>query len=1300
MKSNATSNKKKQIKKEDPEESFPIVAIGASAGGLEAMTDLLKSLPPNLGMAYIYVQHLSPHHESMLETLLGNSTKMKVQQAKNNEKMLVNTVYVIPPNTEMQILDGHIKILERPKMPAISMPIDILFSSLAAIHKENVIGIILSGSATDGTLGLQAIKYEGGITFAQDESAKFDGMPKNAIATGVVDFVLSPKGIGEELEQISRHPLLKTNRSESKEKAEFDSKNPDFAILIKHLQKRTGVDFKLYKMNTIRRRIQRRMLLHKAKSLKEYVKFAIGGGIAKLDTGDPKGVPELDLLYADLLIKVTNFFRDAEACKYLKSTLLPRLLKSKSPSEPLRIWVPACSTGEEAYSIAIILKEIKDNEKSDIPIQIFATDLNQDAVNKARIGVYTKNEVANIPPGKLTRFFTKSNGNFRIAQAIRDLCVFAPQNILTDPPFSQLDFISCCNLLIYFDEAAQKKAIATFHYALKPEGYLMLGKSESVGQNTRLFSSVNKKLKLFQCKKNAGTDGLPVSNFLLTEHLSIPPDEPGFINLVEIAAKENDFEKTINQQLLAHLAPSTVVINKQMEILEFRGDTNKYLTHTSGKASLNILKMANPEITFELRNAIRTAFKTQKPCEKKPIELVGETNIFSLTAVPFLINEEPLLLIVFKTIPKEILLKGKNISESTAVTRDRRIKKMEEEMAAYRDELRTITHNYEASLEELQSANEEVVSSNEELRSINEELETSKEEIQSTNEELASINQEIQTRNELLNESYTYAESIINTIHNPFLILDKDLRIKVVNQPFYKKFRLREADTEGVLLYELGNGEWNIPKLRELLNATLFKNKAFENFEVEQEFPVIGKRMLLLNAKKIIQAAHREQLILFAIADNTEPRRLALEIQEDENKRLVEKIKMQGKVGEAQMAANAYIRNVFKQAPVSILVLKGTSFVVDMINEKGLQMWGTSYKKVINKPFFEIKPELQEVLGKTLTEVYNNGKPCILKEFSGKYKRNRKLYEGYFNLNLHPLTDLDGNITGITCISNDVTLEVVAQEKIAKQASEFENAVKERTRELKNANELLAIKNKELIIKNKELESFTYISSHDLQEPLRKIQTFAGRILDKEDQNLSEKGKDYFRRMNNAALRMQTLIRDLLDYSRLSTHDRKFELIDPTSIIEDIKDELNETIQLKNATIEIGEICQVKIIPFQFRQLMQNLISNSLKFSKPNVPLSVIIKSKIVKGKKVHNDKLLSDQEYCHITFSDNGIGFEERFVEKIFDVFQKLHRKEEYPGTGIGLAIVKKIVDNHHGVITVKSKLGKGTTFDIFIPV
>lgn len=861
----ATPTKKKlPAKAEAKENSFPVVAIGASAGGLEAMMELLKYLPADTGMAFIYVQHLSPDHKSMLTEIMSKKTKMIVQEIDDMDKIQPDNVFVIPYNKGIEVTDGHIKLIPRSENSS-AISIDILFSSLAEAQKERVIGIILSGSASDGTLGMKAIKQEGGLTFAQDDTAKFISMPHSAIAAGVVDYILSPKEMALELARLSKHLLLKISGVKSGEEDLIENSNPDLKIILNQLHKATGVDFSVYKMNTIKRRIIRRMMLYKISHLNEYAKLL------------SQKEEEIDILYQDLLINVTSFFRDTDTHSYLKETLLPKMLKRKKTGESLRIWVPACATGEEVYSIVMMLLEIQESNATNIPVQIFATDLSEQAIRKARTGFYTKQDLETVSPKRIQRFFIKADGGFRVTKAVRDMCIFATHNVLRDPPFSRLDFISCCNLFIYFDIAAQKKVINTFHYALNEDGFLMLGKSENISQSTNLFTSFNKKYKIFSRKINSDTRTLPALLPRYTQQNSPVKSVSGTTKHSAnrtISVNHSGLDNAIDAVLVSEFMPASVVINYQMEIIQFRGTTDLFLTHPKGKATFNILKMARPDIAFDLRNMISKVIKTNHRVRKSGIEMKIDAvvRIISLEIVPLEIeSNEPLLLVLFT---EQEQIENFSLQEegrkSNSVAKDRRIMKLELELAAAHSDALAIAQEQEAFTEELQSANEEVVSSNEELQTVNEELETSKEEIESVNEELTTTNQELQTRNDLLNEAYRFFEALFATIHEPMIVLDKNLRVKSANQTFYQIFNVKEEETEGMLLYDLGNKQWEIPRLRELLDDILPRNTHFHHFEITHTFPFIGEKTMLLNAKHIIQKMNHEKLILLAISDITE----------------------------------------------------------------------------------------------------------------------------------------------------------------------------------------------------------------------------------------------------------------------------------------------------------------------------------------------------------------------------------------------------------------------------------------------
>ncbi len=594
------------------ESEFPIVGVGASAGGLEAFTQLLKRLPVDTGMGFVLVQHLDPHHESILTQLLARATEMPVHEVTNNLRVQADHVYVIPPNTSLRIVRGVLELQPRSRNRTGLRSIDAFFESLAQDRREQAIGVILSGTATDGTLGLEAIKAEGGITFAQDHSAKFDSMPRSAIGAGCVDFELSPEAIAKELVRIARHPYIaggrergeaalpargkirstaKAGDADGLERMEAGAAGPaggnSHEKILRLLRHHTGVDFSLYKSPTIHRRIARRTVLNQRPTLASYAEFLRGN------------VPELDALYADTLINVTSFFRNPEAFDLLRQRIFPSLLRHGG-NDPVRVWVLGCSTGQEAYSIAMVFAECVEKTARPRKLQVFATDLNNANLDKARHGLYAKTLVQDVTPERLRRFFIEEEGGYRVIKSLREAVVFARQNLISDPPFSRMDLISCRNLMIYLEPSLQKKLIPTFHYALKPEGVLFLGASESIGGFPDLFESVNKKHKFF-VKKAAPTLAfhLPLKK-IAGERVSVekmPPPPPSLSGRKLNEAADNyrgelSAEREADRVTVNQFAPPAVLINADLQILQFRGPTGPFLEPPTGKATFDLLKMA------------------------------------------------------------------------------------------------------------------------------------------------------------------------------------------------------------------------------------------------------------------------------------------------------------------------------------------------------------------------------------------------------------------------------------------------------------------------------------------------------------------------------------------------------------------------------------------------------------------------------------------------------------------------------------------------------------------------------------
>ncbi|MDP3557447.1 MAG: CheR family methyltransferase [Bacteroidota bacterium] len=1340
------------------EKSFPIVAIGASAGGLEAISLLLKNLPPDTGMAFIYVQHLNPDHKSSLPSILSRITKMEVQEIEDMEHMKPNNVYVIPHNKIIKVTDGHIKLLPRPKNSSF-ISIDVLFSSLAVTHKENTIGIILSGHANDGKIGLKAIKEAGGITFAQDGSAQVSSMPKSAIASGAVDFILSPKQIALKIASISKTGFLKKNVKKNQEKKIVENKLSDLDTIFEILLKENGVDFNQYKMPTIKRRLNNRMVHQGVKTQKDYLKLLL------------KNKKEIKLLYKDLLINVTDFFRDTETFKYLKTTLLPKIINNKTPLETIRIWVPACSTGQEAYSIAILISELQENKIKKIPVQIFATDLAEHAIQEARTGIYSQSNMKSVSKKQLENFFIKTGHNYQISKEIREMCIFAPHNILSDPPFSRMDFISCRNLLIYFNSSTQKKVFNTLHFALNDGGYLLLGSAETIGTPSPLFSTVDTKFKVYSRKKNAVkrktielSSFFPKINSNPKKALSIPKN---------INGNPAALESAIDSFLLSDYMPACVVVNKDMEVLQFRGPISLYLTHPSGKASLNILKITRPEFIFELRRAITTVLKTKQKVIKKGIELKtgALTQIVSLEVSPLKIDwDETLLLIVFKLqeqVEKFIdTTPGKN---NNSKLKDRRIKNLLEELNVARAEMKIVFETQESTYQELQAANEEIVSSNEEFQTLNEELETSKEEIQASNEELLSSNSELQIRNDLLKESKEYSEAVITTIHEPMLVLHEDFSVKSANKSYYKKFAANEKETEKISFFELDNKQWNTPTLKKLLKDVLTKNSSFENFEVKYIFPGKGEKIMLLNAHSIIQKVNSEKLILLAIADVTEVRKLALELLKKENaqelsianKKLAFQIIEKEKHAAELIIANKELifqnKEKEKRAAELILANKELAFQNKEKEKRAAELIIANKELAFQNKEKEKRAAELIIANKELAFQNKEKEKRTAELVNAKYARS------LIEASLDPLVTIsaNGKITDV----NEASIKATGIERenlIGTNFSEYFTDSKKAQLGYQQVFKKGFVADYPLTIKHKngKLTDVLYNASLYKDDENNVIGVFAA-ARDVTEQK-----------------RIETELLEAIVFAELATkfaEDEKIKAENATRIAEDVmkskqqflanmsheirtpmnaiigftkivlKTELSEKqkeylsaiqvsgdnlIVLINDILDLAKVDSGKMTfeksPFNLRSSISSMLhlfeskiqEQNLVFVKEydnKIPeiligdsarLHQIILNLISNAIKFTSRGKISvsvnliretkDSVTIEFSVSDTGIGIQENDLESIFENFQQATRRTAslYGGTGLGLAIVKQLVEAQGGSIHVKSKIDEGSTF------
>ncbi|MFA6029687.1 MAG: chemotaxis protein CheB [Elusimicrobiota bacterium] len=751
---------------------FPIVGIGASAGGLAAFEAFFSAMPVGTesGMALVLVQHLAPDHKSLLSDLVKRYTRMQVFEVSDGMKVLPGCVYIIPPNRDMALLNGTLQLLEPAASRGLRLPIDFFFRSLAQDQRERAICIVLSGTGSDGALGVREVKGEGGMVMAQKpESTEYDGMPRSAIGTGMVDFVLPPAEMPDYLIRYVAHAFGGPRRPAppAAAKAE-DMLSKVFALL----RVQTGHDFSKYKPNTIARRAERRMALQQIATLEDYVRYL-------------RQTPaEVDALFRDLLIGVTKFFRDPEAFKTLEEQAVPRLFAGKAAGSTVRVWVPGCSTGEEAYSIAMLLQERLDSLKTNCRVQVFATDLDRRAIEHARAGVYPPSIAADVPPERLARFFVQQpgGGDFVVHKGLRDLMVFSEQDVIKDPPFSKLDLISCRNLLIYLDAELQEKLIPLFHYALSPGGVLFLGSAETVGEHLDLFGPLDRKAKLYRRKEVLLDPRRPtVGRFL-------PLSTPGGVvprrGAGRSGEKKLQLRELTERALLQHRAVVGALVDARGDVLYLHGRSGRYLEPSPGEAGANILKMAREGLRRDLATALHGA-ATRKETARRPglrVKTNGDFTEVDLTVRPLGAAGEGLYLVVLEDAPGKT---GAPLSRRASVTRGApnaeegaRVAALEEALRAKDEHLQSTVEELETANEELQSSNEEMQSVNEELQSTNEELETSKEELQSVNEELSTVNTELQTKVNELSRTSNDMSNLMTGMGIATIFVDHQLRIQ------------------------------------------------------------------------------------------------------------------------------------------------------------------------------------------------------------------------------------------------------------------------------------------------------------------------------------------------------------------------------------------------------------------------------------------------------------------------------------------------------------------------------------------
>ena len=1230
--------------------------------------------------------------------------------------------------------DGHLRAEER--VEGRHLPIDYFLRSLASDNTSKAIGIILSGTASDGTLGLKAVKAEGGITFAQEpSSAKFDGKPRSAIAAGVVDFVLAPEEIAKRLVRLAQHPYAATKTEEDSEAGQETESALNRILHV--LRSVTGNDFTHYKHATIRRRIQRRMVLHGSEKPDDYLTYL------------QENHAEARALADDLLICVTSFFREPEALEVLAARVFPEILKNRSPEDAIRIWVPGCATGEEAYSVAICLTEFLERSGANVPFQIFASDISEGAVEKARAGIYGMPALADVSPARLKRFFVKANGGFQIAKSIRESCIIAKQNIAKDPPFHNLDLITCCNVLIYFGPVLQRKALATFHYALKPGGFLMLGPSESVGPLSHAFSPLDKKFRLYSKQPGSGPLNLPV--------LASEPLEAGDTTAAAAGGQARvalDVQKTAERMLLAQYAPAGVIVDDALNVVHVRGDTGAYLQVASGEPTYSLLKMAREGLVVALRTALLKARQKKAAVSQQvAVRQNGQLKEVHLKVVPisgssggtgradalhFLVLFEGAEPAAPPAPAQDEAKRPKAAANGPAGAKTggmrvaRENARLKQELGATREYLQAIIEEQEASSEELKSANEEAQASNEEL-------ETAKEELQSANEELNTVNDELKTRNVALTEvnndltnvltginvplvmvgrdlnirrftpsmepmlnlidsdigrsisdlkpninlpdlqellrnvvsggspaareiegpkgrwyslqvlpyrapdkkvdgallmlldidairrSRDFAEAIVQTVTQPLLVLTRDLRIQSANLAFYEAFKVRKEETENRLVYDLGNSQWNIPKLRQALENVLPRVGGFHDFEVTHEFESIGRRIMLLSAREIEQPLPYGRTILLAIEDVTERR-------------------------QAEEAQQQHLASIVESSDDAI-ISKDMNGIIQTWNRGAERIFGYTAGEAVGRHISLLsapgdKDELPDIL-----ERISRGERVDHYQTSQLAKDGRILS---VSLTVSPLRDAAGAIIGASKIARDITEEKRAEKRMGQL--------------------------------NDDLKHFAYAASHDLQEPLRMVTSYTQLLAREYRSKLGKDADQFIGYAVEGAQRMEDLLKGMREYWQASERaEEHHAAVDCNEVLEKTLLNLQKTITDSGAVVTHKPLPIIGAEEVALVQLFQNLIGNAIKYRSKKPPQVDISAAKNGKEEWVFSVK-------------DNGIGIDPQHAEKIFGMFNRLNGRK-YPGSGIGLAICRKVVERLGGRIWVESEKGRGADFKFTLP-
>jgi len=1209
--------------KDSKQKPCPVVGIGASAGGFHAVQALLSHLPVDTGMALVLIQHLKAGYDSNLPSLLAKSTSLPIFMAEDNIPIRPNQVYILPPGQIMEVKNRRLHLSPRTEQTGKFRPIDHFFTSLAQDCKEEALIVILSGSGSDGSAGLRDIKAEGGIILAQDEtSAEFPEMPRHAVETGLVDLVLPPEQIATTLGELCRHPHLR--RAAMILDGARTQEPETFSAILQSLQ-RVGVDFSQYKQNTVRRRITRRMALHRITDPEQYTDFI---------RSHPE---EIAALKEDMLIKVTAFFRDPEVFAALRQEIFPQITPHKDNTHPIRIWVPGCATGEEAYSLAISLLDFMAEKQLNLPLQIFGTDLSETAINKARKGIYSPADISSLSGDQLTRYFVKSDSNYQIKKDLREHCIFAQQDFTRDPPFSRIDLISCRNVLIYLGPELQKKVISIFHYALAPEGFLVLGSSESIGRFDSFFRSLDKKHRIYTKIRKAGK--IPLS--FTHKH---PAVQTGNFDTKRLEPSRSegaiDLQSETDRILLQKYQPAAVVVDGSMNILHFRGETSLFLEHLPGKASLNLIKMIKDSLRIDLLTLIHKAQQEKTPQIKSHLRLLSADGprTVSLEVTPFSVgNAEECLLIQFEQKPGDQAI-STAMPEQAAETATGEIERLKNDLLSSHEYTQSLIEEKEMALEELKAANEEILSSNEELQSINEELETAKEELESANEELVTVNQELQGRNDELSRANDDLQNLILSADIPFIVVDRELHIQRSSPRAETIFNVRTDDI-GRSLDEI-RPAFDVPELEDLIHQTIDSGRS-----IEREILDRPGRWNLLRVRPYTTAGQQISGAVITLIDIDRLKRSHEEIEKAHKYalRIVDTIRQPLLVLSPDLHILTANPSFYEHFQVRPQETEG-----QQIYQLGTGQWNNQ----------EFRSLLEDILPKS-SKMDN-----FLVQFDFPHLGSRSML-----LSARKMSSVEKKSETILLAIEDVTQQLRMQEDLRNSKRRAEDA-------------------------NKAKSEFLANMSHEIRTPMTIILSAVEALQTTE---LNSDQQNFLEIVHTSAHALTDLLGEILDLARIEANKMHLDHA-PFNIRETAESSINilrGEAQRKGIKLSLNISDKVPEVLFgdrvRLRQVLVNLVGNAIKFTEQGVVS--------VQMEPITDSIGRPMLSFC-VSDTGVGIPADKLEAVFAYFTQVDASNTRKYGGTGLGLAICKGIVERMNGSISVTSIQGQGSRFTVTIPL